>query len=128
MFNDMLVDFYNSIFVPKKLLKAEKESVYIPFIIMGVYLISPNMTLKKLFLIFSLSFLSSGLRTLFAKNYTYYPYLASSSTLLFFTLGFYSISFFWNILLKLYIDIKEKNFYSLVIGTFFDIFLFWWLI
>ncbi|BBE30589.1 hypothetical protein OSSY52_07300 [Tepiditoga spiralis] len=128
MFNNMLVDFYNSLFVPKKLLNSEKGSILIPFIIMGVYLISPNMNLKKLFLIFSLSFLSSGLRILFAKKYAYYSYLASSSTLLLFALNFYSISFFWNILLKTYIDIKEKNFYSFIIGTFFDIFLFWWLI
>ena len=143
---NIFLDFFNSLINPKNIFNVTKKSFFIPFIITLFYLFSPvflrNMQLfevgrfdvsKLKLLIFILLFyyLSSGIRMLFySDSNLLYAYISSVSPITLGLLGkpFLYFSILWVIILRFYIDLKKKNYYSLILGFALDIFLVWWLL
>jgi hypothetical protein len=87
--------------------------------------------IKLLIFILLFSYLSSGIRMLFCSDSNLlYAYISSVSPITVGLLGkpFLYFSVLWVIILRFYIDLKKKNYYSLIIGVAFDFFLVWWLL
>jgi len=143
---NIFLDFFNSLINPKNIFNVTKKSFFIPFIITLFYLFSPvflrNLQLfevgrfdvskiKLLIFILLFSYLSSGMRLLFSSDSNLlYAYISSVSPITLGLLGkpFLYFSILWVIILRFYIDLKKKNYYSLIIGIVFDFFLVWWLL
>jgi len=127
----LLILFYE-IFSPKKLLGVGKESIFVPFTIIFIKLITPNfLPLSKYFLlIFFLSFLSVGFRSIFSKNNNHYAYLGTSFLLIFGNINYTTllISIIWMSSVKFYLDLKLKNYLSMIISPVFEFFILWWLL
>ncbi|ABX31546.1 hypothetical protein Pmob_0822 [Petrotoga mobilis SJ95] len=143
---NIFLDFFNSLINPKNIFNVTKKSFFIPFLITLFYLFSPiflrNLQLfevgrfdvskiKLLIFILLFSYLSSGMRLLFSSDSNLlYAYISSVSPITLGLLGkpFLYFSILWVIILRFYIDLKKKNYYSLIIGIVFDFFLVWWLL
>lgn len=143
---NIFLDFFNSLINPKNIFNVTKKSFFIPFLICLFYLFSPiflrNLQLfevgrfdvskiKLLIFILLFSYLSSGMRLLFSSDSNLlYAYISSVSPITLGLLGkpFLYFSILWVIILRFYIDLKKKNYYSLIIGIVFDFFLVWWLL
>ena len=126
----LLVQMFNSIFMPQKSSDKIKKSFYIPLIIIFIYLISPKVLYGLDFIYFVLLFtyLSNGLRYIFSKNHISYLLLAASMPLIF---GVFSdisllIAALWSLGLKSYYELKHENYYSFIMGFTFDILIIWW--
>ncbi|PNR91952.1 hypothetical protein HWHPT5561_04485 [Petrotoga sp. HWH.PT.55.6.1] len=144
--SNIFLDFFNSLINPKNIFNVTKKSFFIPFLICLFYLFSPVFLrniqilevgrfdvskIKLLIFILLFSYLSSGIRMLFCSDSNLlYAYISSVSPVIFGLLGkpFLYFSVLWVILLRFYIDLKKKNYYSLIIGVTFDLFLLWWLL
>lgn len=143
----LLLDFYNALFNPNKIFNSSKNSFFIPILIFLLFMLSPvflynpvfrlighfdALKIKLLLFILFFSYLSAGIRVLFVFNNEiyYYPYLSSISPLILGILGKNLLYFavVWSICLKIYIDLKSKNYFSLIVGLIFDVFLVFWLI
>jgi hypothetical protein len=72
--------------------------------------------------------MSNGLRYVFSKNDISYILLTASFPLVFGIMNdiTFIISAIWSVGLKSYFEIKNKNFFSLIIGFAFDILIIWW--
>lgn len=143
---NIFLDFFNSLINPKNIFNVTKKSFFIPFLITLFYLFSPiflrNLQLfevgrfdvskiKLLIFILLFSYLSSGMRLLFSSDSNLlYAYISSVSPITLGLLGkpFLYFSVLWIIILRFYIDLKKKNYYSVIIGIVFDLFLVWWLL
>lgn len=144
---NIFLDFFNSLINPKNIFNVNKKILFfIPFLITLFYLFSPiflrNLQLfevgrfdvskiKLLIFILLFSYLSSGMRLLFSSDSNLlYAYISSVSPITLGLLGkpFLYFSILWVIILRFYIDLKKKNYYSLIIGIVFDFFLVWWLL
>jgi len=144
--SNIFLDFFNSIINPKKIFNVTKISFFIPFLISLFYVFSPvflrNMQIlevgrfdvskiKLLIFVLLFSYLGSGIRMLFCSDSNLlYSYISSVSPIILGLLGkpLLYFSILWVILLRFYIDLKKKNYYSLIIGIVFDLFLIWWLL
>ncbi len=144
--SNIFLDFFNSLINPKNIFNVTKKSFFIPFLITLFYIFSPvflrNMPLlevgrfdvfklKLLIFILLFSYLSSGIRMLFCSDSNLlYAYISSVSPITLGLLGkpFLYFSVLWVIILRFYIDLKKKNYYSVIIGIVFDLFLVWWLL
>jgi len=143
---DIFLDFFNSFVSPNKIINSTKNSFFIPLLILGFYVFSPIFLTKMqlldighfdifrikfvLFVLF-FSYLSAGIRIIFSSNNNlYFSYISSTSPMIIGLLGklFFNFSILWIIILRSYIDIGEKNYHSLIVGTAFDLFLIWWLL
>ncbi|PNR97240.1 hypothetical protein X924_01315 [Petrotoga sp. 9PWA.NaAc.5.4] len=141
----MFLDFYNALFSPNKILNVTKKTFFIPIIIAILFIFSPiilkNPTfivigriniskLKLILFILFFSYLSAGIRNLFSENNFFYSYISTISPLVLGLLGkfFLYIAICWILILRLYIDLKSKNYISMIIGLIFDAFLIFWLI
>lgn len=143
---NIFLDFFNSLINPKNIFNVTKKSFFIPFLISLFYLFSPVFLrniqifelgrfdvskIKLLIFILLFSYLSSGIRMLFcSESNLLYAYISSVSPVILGLLGkpFLYFSVLWVILLRFYIDLKKNNYYSLIIGIVFDLFLVWWLL
>ncbi|KUK82562.1 hypothetical protein AA80_03485 [Petrotoga sibirica DSM 13575] len=143
---NIFLDFFNSLINPKNIFNVTKKSFFIPFLISLFYLFSPVflrniqilevgrfdvLKIKLLIFILLFSYLSSGIRMLFcSESNLLYAYISSVSPVILGLLGkpFLYFSVLWVILLRFYIDLKKNNYYSLIIGIVFDLFLVWWLL
>jgi hypothetical protein len=144
--SNIFLDFFNSLINPKNIFNVTKKSFFIPFLICLFYLFSPVFLrniqilevgrfdvskIKLLIFILLFSYLSSGMRLLFSSDSNLlYAYISSVSPITLGLLGkpFLYFSILWVIILRFYIDLKKKNYYSLIIGIVFDFFLVWWLL
>lgn len=141
----MFLDFYNALFNPNKILNVTKKTFFIPIIIAILFIFSPiilenpsfivigriNISKLKLMLfILFFSYLSAGIRILFSENSFFYSYISTISPLVLGLLGKFClyIAICWILILRLYIDLKSKNYISMIIGFIFDVFLIFWLI
>ena len=126
----MLVQMFNSIFSPEKVNNGIRSSFFIPFIIMLLYFLSPNVELgfNFVFFIITFTYMSNGLRFIFSKKDISYILLSASSPLIFGIINEYTfiVSAFWSVGLKSYYEIKNKNFYSFILGAAFDMLIIWW--
>jgi hypothetical protein len=126
----MLVQMFNSIFSPEKVNNGIRSSFFVPLTVMLLYFLRPNVDLGLNFVFFIITFtyMSNGLRYIFSKNDISYILLTASFPLVFGIINEYIflISAFWSIGLKSYYEIKNKNFYSFVLGMAFDILIIWW--
>jgi hypothetical protein len=126
----MLVQMFNSIFSPSKVNNGIKSSFLIPLILILIYFLSPRgmMDLKFIPFIIIFTYMSNGLRYVFSKNDISYILLTASFPLVFGIINDISfiISVIWSIGLKSYYEIKNKNFYSFIMGLAFDILIIWW--
>jgi hypothetical protein len=126
----MLVLIFNSIFSPEKVNNGIRSSFFIPFIIMLLYFLSPNVELgfNFVFFIITFTYMSNGLRFIFSKKDISYILLSASSPLIFGIINEYTfiVSAFWSVGLKSYYEIKNKNFYSFILGAAFDMLIIWW--
>ncbi len=126
----MLVLIFNSIFSPEKVNNEIRSSFFIPFIIMLLYFLSPNVELgfNFVFFIITFTYMSNGLRFIFSKKDISYILLSASSPLIFGIINEYTfiVSAFWSVGLKSYYEIKNKNFYSFILGAAFDMLIIWW--
>ncbi|TGG88720.1 hypothetical protein [Geotoga petraea] len=126
----MLVQMFNSIFSPEKVNNEIRSSFFIPFIIMLLYFLSPNVELgfNFVFFIITFTYMSNGLRFIFSKKDISYILLSASSPLIFGIINEYTfiVSAFWSVGLKSYYEIKNKNFYSFILGAAFDMLIIWW--
>ncbi|MGM0641013.1 MAG: hypothetical protein ACQESN_06295 [Thermotogota bacterium] len=126
----LLVQMFNSIFMPVKSSNEIKKSFYIPLIIIFIYLISPQVIngLDFIYFILMFTYLSNGLRFIFSKKHISYLLLAASMPLIF---GVFSdlsflIASLWSLGLKSYYEIKYENYYSFTMGLAFDVLIIWW--
>jgi len=126
----MFENIFNALFLPKKIINSKKSSIYIPLVLLLLIFITPlNYNIfKNIIFMVMITFVSTGLRLVFSEDYTYYQYFAASSPLIFSPLRypFNLFSFIWTLILKIYIDIKKKNYISALAGTVFDIVIIWW--
>ncbi|SHE74536.1 hypothetical protein SAMN02745164_01057 [Marinitoga hydrogenitolerans DSM 16785] len=132
MFNNI----FKIIFSPHKIREVKYDTIFIGIIILFYFWFSPlfkyiplyEFFIKSIILVFFI-FTNNVLRAFFYPLKTFriiFPYymLSLSPILL---LGFFSFfnfyyifPFIWTELLKGYRDIKNKNIYALIIGTFID--------
>jgi hypothetical protein len=72
--------------------------------------------------------MSNGLRYVFSKKDISYILLTASFPLVFGIINEFTfvVSVIWSIGLKSYYEIKNKNFYSFIMGLAFDILIIWW--
>jgi hypothetical protein len=143
---NMLLDFYNALFNPNKLLESSKNSFFIPILICILFILSPvflynkvyqltghfdTFKIKLLLFILFFSYVSAGTRILFSvdNKIYYYSYLSSVSPLIFGILGknFFYFALIWSLILKTFVDFKTKSYFSLIVGLIFDGFLIYWL-
>ncbi|HQF33892.1 MAG TPA: hypothetical protein PLM73_09335 [Petrotogaceae bacterium] len=128
----MLVDFFNAIFRPSNIFQHKKESLLIPLIIIIIFLFTPVWLFnwKASAFLFVTAYLGASARNIFSDKNLFIPYIITFSPLIFGALGkdFLIASFIWMQGLRSYIDIKNKNCFSLIIGISFELFLLWWFI
>lgn len=126
----MLVQIFNSIFSPSKVNNGIKSSFLIPLVVILIYSLSPRamMNFKFIPFIIIFTYMSNGLRYVFSKNDISYILLTASFPLVFGIMNdiTFIISAIWSVGLKSYFEIKNKNFFSLIIGFAFDILIIWW--
>ncbi len=128
----MLVDFFNAIFRPSKIFQHKKESLLIPVIIIIIFLFTPAWLFnwKACAFLLMTAYFGASARNIFSDKNLFIPYIITFSPLVFGALGknFLIASFIWMQGLRSYIDIKNKNCFSLIIGISFELFLLWWFI
>ncbi|MDN5341337.1 hypothetical protein OF820_11020 [Oceanotoga sp. DSM 15011] len=121
---------FDTLFQPKRISENTKESFFIPLIIFFIYQLSPlnSLFLENIIFIMSLSYLSTGLRYAFENKFKYYSHISMVSPLIFGIINkyFLIISILWVFFIKIKFDISQKYYYSLLIGSIFDIFIVWW--
>lgn len=126
----ILVQMFNSIFLPKKVNNSVRSSFFIPLILLFIYFLSsfPSLDLDFVFFIIFFTYMSNGLRFIFSKKDISNILLTASFPLVFGVINgyFFLLSTFWSIGLKSYYEIKNKNFYSFILGFVFDILIIWW--
>lgn len=129
--SSFLINIYNTLFSPYKLIENTKTSFFIPFYSFFIFLIiNQSINIRSILFFSFISFGSVGFRSLFIKKINFNSYLSTCLILSFsfFNINSFIISIIWLFFLRIFLDIKFKAGIFLFLFIIYDILIVWWYI